>query len=111
MPETLNELQVEQLIESVDTKKSLGLRNRAILELLYASGLRISELAGARLEHFDRERAHLPRNRKGQQNAARAGGAKRPARRSPLIFRAERPQLVKSRTGSEIFLSARGDQS
>jgi integrase/recombinase XerD len=55
LPETLNELQVEQLLESVDCKAPLGLRDRAILELLYASGLRISELAGAKLENLNLE--------------------------------------------------------
>src|SRR6187549_1589589 len=49
LPETLNELQVERLIESIDTKQPFGLRDRAMIELLYASGLRISELANARL--------------------------------------------------------------
>ena len=53
LPETLNELQVEQLIESINTAHPLGLRDRAMLELLYASGLRISELANARLENFN----------------------------------------------------------
>ena len=52
LPETLNELQVQQLIESVDVSAPLGLRDRAILELLYASGLRISKLSHARLENL-----------------------------------------------------------
>src|SRR6516225_9027545 len=55
LPETLNELQVEQLLNSVDTKAPHGLRDRAMMELLYASGLRISELANARLENFHPE--------------------------------------------------------
>src|SRR5713226_6102629 len=59
LPETLNELQVEQLIENIDTKVSLGLRDRAMVELLYASGLRISELANARLENFSSEEGIL----------------------------------------------------
>ena len=50
LPETLNELQVERLLESISTNQPLGLRDRAMVELLYASGLRISELANARLE-------------------------------------------------------------
>ena len=45
-------MQVEQLLESDRYDGPLGLRDRAILELLYASGLRISELADARLENF-----------------------------------------------------------
>ena len=76
LPETLNELQVEQLIESIDTKQPLGLRDRAMIELLYASGLRISELANARLENLDLERAHPACHGQGQQDAARSGGTK-----------------------------------
>ena len=41
LPETLNELQVEQFLETIDIKAAHGLRDRAIIELLYASGLRI----------------------------------------------------------------------
>src|SRR5438477_4456833 len=55
LPETLNEIQAEQLLEAIDTKAPLGLRDRAMIELLYASGLRISELANARLEHYNAE--------------------------------------------------------
>src|SRR5215470_10545225 len=47
LPETLNELQVEEFLEKIDTKALHGLRDRAMIELLYASGLRISELANA----------------------------------------------------------------
>ncbi len=59
LPETLNELQVEQLINSIDTKVPLGLRDRAMIELLYASGLRISELANGRLENFNAEESSV----------------------------------------------------
>src|SRR5207237_5327190 len=55
LPETLNELQVEQFLEKIDTKAVHGLRDRAMIELLYASGLRISEVANARLENFNFE--------------------------------------------------------
>ncbi|MEO5720636.1 MAG: site-specific integrase, partial [Chthoniobacterales bacterium] len=65
LPETLNELQVQQLIESIDTTKPRGLRDRAIIELLYASGLRISELANARLENFSAEQRILRVTGKG----------------------------------------------
>ena len=55
LPETLNELEVSQLL-SVDLKsRAFPLRDRAMLELMYASGLRISELADARLEHLNLE--------------------------------------------------------
>lgn len=49
LPDTLTLHEVERLIETPDTKKTLGIRDRAILEVLYATGLRVSELIGLRL--------------------------------------------------------------
>jgi integrase/recombinase XerD len=107
LPETLNELQMEQLLESIDTKIPLGLRDRAMVELLYASGLRISELANARLEHFSTEEGILRVTGKG--NKTRLVPVGRKAREALASYLStERPKLVKPRSGSEIFLSERG---
>jgi integrase/recombinase XerD len=46
VPKTLTEAQVEALLEAPDTGTPLGLRDRTMLEVLYASGLRVSELVG-----------------------------------------------------------------
>ncbi|MBI4912944.1 MAG: tyrosine recombinase [Acidobacteria bacterium] len=46
LPKTLSESQVQALLTAPDTHTPLGLRDRAWMELLYASGLRVSELAG-----------------------------------------------------------------
>jgi len=48
-PKTLSEQQVADLIDAPDVDTALGLRDRAMLELLYATGLRVSELVGIRL--------------------------------------------------------------
>jgi integrase/recombinase XerD len=107
LPETLNELQVEQLIESINTTQPRGLRDRAMIELLYASGLRISELANSRLEHLNLDDRILRVTGKGNKTRLVPVGAKACAAIAAYLS-AERPKLVKARTGSEIFLSARG---
>jgi len=107
LPETLNELQVEQLIDSIETKAPLGLRDRAIVELLYASGLRISELANARLENFNAEERIVRVTGKGNKMRLVPVGRKA-CEALAAYLSSERPTLVKRRSGSEIFLSARG---
>jgi integrase/recombinase XerD len=107
LPETLNELQVEQLIDSINTAHPLALRDRAVLELLYASGLRISELANARLENLNLEERIVRVTGKGNKTRLVPIGRKA-CEALAAYLSTERPQLVKARTSSEIFLSARG---
>ena len=49
LPSTLSLKEVERLIEAPDTTKNLGIRDRAILEVMYATGMRVSELIGLKL--------------------------------------------------------------
>lgn len=107
LPETLNELQVQQLIESIPTNVPLGLRDRAMVELLYASGLRISELANARLEHVDLEHGVIRVTGKGNKTRLVPVGRKACEALTNYLTN-ERTRLVKKKTGSEVFLSARG---
>jgi len=52
VPKTLSEAQVEALLAAPDVETPLGLRDRAMLELMYASGLRVSELVGLQAVHL-----------------------------------------------------------
>ncbi len=107
LPETMNELQVEHLLEGVGPDAPRGLRDRAILELLYASGLRVSELVNARLENLDLENRIIRVTGKGNKTRLVPVGAKACAAIA-LYLQKERPGFVGKRTGSEVFLSSRG---
>ncbi len=53
LPDFFYEEEMEKLFQSVDTKTHLGKRNRALLELMYATGIRVSECSGIKLEDLD----------------------------------------------------------
>lgn len=53
LPVTLSETEVEALLDAPAASTALGLRDRAMLETLYATGLRVSELVNLRLDHMD----------------------------------------------------------
>jgi integrase/recombinase XerD len=107
LPETLDPSTIKLLLESVNDIDSLGLRDRAILELLYASGLRISELCAIRLENLDLEEGMIRVTGKGNKTRLVPVGSE--ARRAlGRYLELERPKLVSRRTGAEIFLSVRG---
>src|SRR4030095_12204366 len=105
--ETLDATVIKRLLESVTETSALGLRDRAILELLYASGLRISELCTIRLENLDLEEAMIRVTGKGNKTRLVPGGSEA-CRALGRYLELERPRLVSRRTGAEIFLSIRG---
>ncbi|MCB1076987.1 MAG: tyrosine recombinase XerD [Verrucomicrobiae bacterium] len=107
LPETLNEPGVQQLLESIDPLQPLGRRDRAMLELLYASGLRVSELTNARLEALHLDEGVIRVTGKGNKTRlVPVGRVAREAIREYLDQ--ERPKLVGKKTGSHVFLNIRG---
>jgi integrase/recombinase XerD len=107
LPETMNELQVELLLGGVLDGEPHVLRDRAILELLYASGLRVSELVNARLESLDLDARIIRVTGKGNKMRLVPVGQKAIDAIRAYLER-ERPLFVKKKTGSEVFLSERG---
>ena len=107
LPETLHAREVVKLLESIDPSVPLGRRDRTILELFYASGLRLSELCGLRFEMMDLEDGFLRITGKGNKTRVVRVGTK--AREAITDYLAnERPKLVTKRTSSHLFLSIRG---
>jgi integrase/recombinase XerD len=107
LPETLNEQAAEQLLAAVDVNVPRGLRDRAMLELLYASGLRAGELTGARLENLDLDARVIRVTGKGGKTRLVPVGTKA-CEAITTYLEKERPQFVSKRTGSHIFLSRHG---
>ena len=60
--------EVERLLSAVDTSTPVGLRDRAILELLFSGGLRVSELVGLNRDHINLERREFSIRGKGQKD-------------------------------------------
>ncbi len=67
LPKVLSEDQVESLLRAPDVSTPLGLRDRAMLELLYATGLRVSELVGLQLPQLRLESGFLVAFGKGSK--------------------------------------------
>jgi integrase/recombinase XerD len=107
LPQTLNVSEISRLLESVSAHSQLGLRDRAMLELLYASGLRVSELCNVRLESLDLDEGMIRVIGKGNKTRLVPVGSR--AREAlGRYLELERPKLVSRRSGAEIFLSRRG---
>ncbi|RPJ35446.1 MAG: tyrosine recombinase [Verrucomicrobiaceae bacterium] len=107
LPDTLHAAEVAKLLDSIDPGARLGRRDRAILELFYASGLRLSELCRLRLEMMDLDGGFARITGKGNKTrVVRIGGKARETIADYLAN--ERPELVTRRTSSHVFLSIRG---
>ncbi len=107
LPETLTPPSMERFLESANALSPLGLRDRAMLELLYACGLRVFELCSLRLENLDLEASFVRVTGKGNKTRLIPVGSK--AKESMTRYlHSGRPQLVTARTGTHIFLSIRG---
>jgi integrase/recombinase XerD len=107
LPKYLEPARVDQLLESPDRASPTGLRDRAMLDLLYATGLRVSELIHVRMADLDDLAGTLRVIGKG--NKQRLIPVGRQALQSIEAYRTvQRPQLLKSHVSPYLFLTARG---
>lgn len=107
LPRTLSEVDVEALLRAPDIEEAIGLRDRAMMELLYACGLRVSELVT------------LPINQVNfRQGVIRVMGKGSKERLIPMgeiaqdwverYSRVARPELLQGDSSKALFLSSRG---
>jgi len=108
LPKSLTEAEVEALLNAPDINTSLGLRDRAMLEVLYATGLRVSELTGLTLTQINL-----------RQGLVRIIGKGNKERLVPLgeesldwlqrYLKEGRPDIVKNKTPDALFPNRRGE--
>jgi integrase/recombinase XerD len=107
IPKYLNLEQIEKIIQMPDTLRPLGLRDRAMLELLYGSGLRVSELC--RLNLSDVDLAYGIVRTTGKGNKQRLVPVNKSAQQAiEQYLRDGRGRLLKGRGSRYLFVTARG---
>ena len=109
LPKSLSEADVEALLAAPDIDTALGLRDRCMLEVLYACGLRVSELVGLQLEQINL-----------RQGVVRVTGKGSKERLVPLgeealdwllrYLQAARAELLAGQSSAVVFPSLRGQQ-
>ena len=107
VPKTLTEAQVEALLAGPDTGSPLGLRDRAMLELMYASGLRVSELVGLKVFNVSPGEQVLRVLGKGSKERLVPYGEVASAWLDRYLTQA-RAALLSGRPSEDLFITLRG---
>ncbi len=107
LPQTLSTAEVERLLRAPTGEQPLALRDRAMLEILYATGLRVSELVGLKLENLQLDIGYLVTFGKGRkERIVPMGEVSMAALRQYLEM--GRPAFSRGEPGSMLFLNRGG---
>jgi integrase/recombinase XerD len=106
LPKALSEAQIESLLAAPDTATLLGMRDRAMLELMYATGLRVSELVGLKLSNLNLNQGVVRVIGKGQKERLVPLGDE--AHDSLRVYLSDsRPGLLKGIQTDFVFVTTR----
>ena len=109
LPSFLSTTEVTRLLETPDPTTPVGMRDRALLEMLYASGLRVSELVSLNLGQVDLDSNEIRVVGKGSKERLVLMG--KPASRTLITYLKEgRPQLLGEKRNNAIFISRQGER-
>ena len=107
VPRSLSEAQVDALLQAPPADTALGLRDRTMLELMYASGLRVSELVGLKTVHLSLNEGVLRVLGKGSKERLVPFGEEAHAWLRRWLADG-RPVILKRRTDDALFVTVRG---
>ena len=106
LPKAITEQQVEALLAAPDTATALGLRDRAMLELMYATGLRVSELVNLELSSLNLNQGVIRVMGKGQKERLVPIGDEAHACLRAWLSDG-RPELLKGTQTNSVFVTSR----
>lgn len=109
LPCVLSVDEIEKILGVIDTSRGSGIRDRAMFETLYATGMRVSELAGFTIEHYLPEESLVRIIGKGSRERLVPVG-EIAAFWIDRYYKEERPLLVKHDSDSTLFLNRFGKQ-
>lgn len=109
LPKNLSEAQVDSLLSAPDTATPLGERDRAMLEVLYATGLRVSELVGLKLIQLNLEQSVVKVMGKGSKERLVPMGELAVVWLKKHLLGARAFWLPPPQTNDYVFLTARGE--
>jgi integrase/recombinase XerD len=110
LPKTLTEADVEQLLAGPDVATPLGLRDRAMLELMYASGLRVSECVSLKVFNVSLADNVLRTFGKGSKERIVPFGEHAADWIARYLTEA-RPEILKHQQSDDLFITARGSKA
>lgn len=108
LPKSLTEEDVESLLETPDINQPLGLRDRAMLEILYACGLRVSELVGLRVTEVSLSEGVIRVTGKGSKTRLVPMGEEAVDWVARYLKEA-RPEILQRRLSDSLFVTQRGE--
>ena len=108
LPKSLTNAEIDQLLAPEQPESPSTLCDQAVLELAYASGLRLSELRGLRLEQLHLEAGFISVIGKGNKERVVPVGRKAVEAMNHFLGDSGRPKLVRPRSPANVFLTQRG---
>jgi integrase/recombinase XerD len=107
LPKSLNEEEVESLLNAPDIVQAIGLRDRAMLELLYACGLRVSELVGLKATEVSLQEGVIRVTGKGSKTRLVPMGEEA-VDWIARYLKEGRPEILQKRLSDSLFVTQRG---
>jgi integrase/recombinase XerD len=107
LPKYMNREEIDRLLAAPDAVKPTGVRDRAMLELLYATGLRVTELCRLELSNVERDSGVLRVTGKGNKQRLVPFGESAGEAIGQYLNQG-RPALLKGRASRFLFITARG---